>query len=123
MQQGRFQVDDEKARRCIPCEGGTDPLPAEQAHERLGRLAGWEPDQDARVIRRTFELADFSDAIDFVNAIAAVAEREDHHPDIEVFSYNNVRVQLSTHKIGGLSNNDFIMADEIGRLWGERESD
>lgn len=104
------------ARRCKPCEGGTEPIDPEEALGRLKERPEWELSADARVIRRTFRLRDFAGAIGFVNAVARIAEREGHHPDIEIFSWNRVALRLTTHAIGGLSENDFILAEAIDAL-------
>jgi len=110
------------ARRCKPCEGGVAPLGRDEAHARLGARPGWELAQDGRGIHRTFKLKDFARAMELVNAVAAVAEREGHHPDIEVFGWNKVRFKLSTHSIGGLSENDFILAEEIDAVHAGRRN-
>ncbi len=106
-------------RRCEPCDGGTAPLTRAAADELLLRLEpAWTLDQDATVLRREFTFRDFYRTMSFVNAVAHVANIEDHHPDLEV-GYNTCRVRYSTHAIGGLSENDFICAaklDQIPRL-------
>jgi len=106
-------------RRCEPCEGGVAPLTRAAADELLLRLdAGWTLDEKAVSLRREFRFRDFYRTMSFVNAVAHVANIEDHHPDLEV-SYSSCRVRYSTHAIGGLSENDFICAaklDQIPRL-------
>lgn len=89
---------------------GQQPLSAEEA----GKLAGQVPDWmlQGNQLERDFKFADFNEAIEFVNEVARVASSADHHPDIQV-SYNKVHLTLSTHKIGGLSRNDFIVAARI----------
>ena len=100
-------------QKCRPVEAGTPPLSRQQAEEPSGETPQWTLKQ--RVIERGFEFKSFQQAMDFVSKVAGVAEEEDHHPDIWI-SYNKVRLQLSTHKIGGLSKNDFILAAKIDRL-------
>jgi 4a-hydroxytetrahydrobiopterin dehydratase len=106
-------------RRCVPCEGGTAPLTRGAADELLLRLdPAWTLDEKASSLRREFSFRDFYRTMSFVNAVAHVANIEDHHPDLEV-GYNVCRVRYSTHSIGGLSENDFICAaklDQIPRL-------
>jgi len=106
-------------RRCEPCEGGVAPLTRAAADELLLRLdPAWTLDDAAASLRREFTFRDFYRTMSFVNAVAHVANIEDHHPDLEV-GYNVCRVRYSTHAIGGLSENDFICAaklDQIPRL-------
>ena len=106
-------------RRCEPCEGGVAPLTRAAADELLLRLdPAWTLDDAAASLRREFTFRDFYRTMSFVNAVAHVANIEDHHPDLEV-GYNMCRVRYSTHAIGGLSENDFICAaklDQIPRL-------
>ncbi len=106
-------------RRCEPCEGGVAPLTRAAADELLLRLdPAWMLDENATSLRREFTFRDFYRTMSFVNAVAHVANIEDHHPDLEV-GYAICRVRYSTHAIGGLSENDFICAaklDQIPRL-------
>ncbi|ROR32014.1 4a-hydroxytetrahydrobiopterin dehydratase [Inmirania thermothiophila] len=108
--------DDLAKRRCRPCEGGTPPLEPAQARHLLGRLAeGWALTDDGRAIRRTFRFANFHETMAFVNAVAWVAHREDHHPELAV-GWGRCTVTWSTHAVGGLSENDFICAAKVDRL-------
>ncbi|HTY49316.1 MAG TPA: 4a-hydroxytetrahydrobiopterin dehydratase [Steroidobacteraceae bacterium] len=100
-------------RHCIPCEGGVAPLTRAAADEMLLNLdGGWSLTEDGRAICREFRFRDFYRTMSFVNALAHIANHEDHHPDLEV-GYNHCRVRFSTHAIGGLSENDFICAAKI----------
>lgn len=99
-------------KSCTPCEGGTAPLTAAEAKALLQQIPGWELNDNASEIRRTYEFKNYYQTIAFVNALAWVAHREDHHPDIEV-GYRRCRVHYSTHAISGLSENDFICAAKI----------
>ncbi len=101
------------AKSCKPCEGGTPPLSEDQANGLLARLDGWEV--KGKEIVRSFGFKNFYQTMAFANAVAWVANREDHHPDLEV-SYKTCTVRYSTHAIGGLSENDFICAAKIDRL-------
>jgi len=103
-------------RKCVPCEGGVAPLSAAEAASLLGRLhADWKLAEDAKSIARAYRFKDFYRTMSFVNAVAHIANVEDHHPDLEV-GYNHCRLTYSTHAIGGLSENDFICAAKIDRL-------
>ena len=111
--------DDKRAelrkKRCVPCEGGTKPLSREQAEVHAELLEGWELDGEARRISKEFRFKDFVQAIRFVQTVADIAETEGHHPDIQI-SYNKVRLELSTHAVGGLSENDFILAAKVDMI-------
>src|ERR1044071_6835155 len=100
-------------KKCKPCEGGVPPLTQEAAQELLTQLKPeWMLIDGGRMLANTYTFRDFVETINFVNKIAAVAEEEQHHPDLTI-SYNNLGVELSTHAIGGLSENDFILAAKI----------
>ena len=90
-----------------------DLLKADEAKARLKKIPEWELEK--KHIERTFEFDDFADAIDFVNAVAEVADDEEHHPDIDI-RYNKVRLVLSTHSKGGLTELDFGLAERIDTL-------
>jgi len=105
------------SRRCVPCEGGVPPLGREEAERLRAAVQRWESDEDGKAIRRTFKFKNFKEAIAFVNAVADIAESEGHHPDITI-RYQRVTLTLTTHAIGGLSENDFILAAKIDRLHG-----
>ncbi len=103
-------------RRCKPCEGSIAAFSAEQAQAALKQLsADWRLIEDGKAIKREFAFRDFYRTMSFVNALAHLANIEDHHPDLEV-GYNYCRVRFSTHAIGGLSENDFICAAKIDRI-------
>ncbi len=101
--------------RCVPCEGGTPPMPLDRAQQLLAQVPGWAL-EDSTLTRR-FRFKNFKEAMSFVNRVAELAEAEGHHPNIHI-SYNRVRLDLTTHAIKGLSDNDFIMAAKINRLVG-----
>ena len=105
-------------KKCAPCEGGTKPLTREQAIRQVSDLrATWDLSPDALKISCVFEFGTFRDAIGFVNKVADLAEREGHHPDIHI-SYSVVTIELWTHAVKGLSDNDFILAAKIEHLLG-----
>jgi 4a-hydroxytetrahydrobiopterin dehydratase len=97
-------------RRCKPCEGGTAPLTSAEAQRLLAQLSpAWKLSADAHALRREFAFRDFYRTMSFVNALAHLANIEDHHPDLEV-GYNYCHVTFTTHAIRGLSENDFVCA-------------
>jgi 4a-hydroxytetrahydrobiopterin dehydratase len=103
-------------RRCKPCEGKVAAYAAEQAKAELKQLSpDWRLIEDGKAIKREFAFRDFYRTMSFVNALAHVANIEDHHPDLEL-GYSYCRVRYSTHAIGGLSENDFICAAKIDRI-------
>jgi 4a-hydroxytetrahydrobiopterin dehydratase len=102
-------------QHCVPCEGGIAPLSKADADEAMKHIPGWVLRADGKEISREFLFKDFKEAMEFVNKVADLAEQEGHHPDIHVF-WNKVRLDLSTHSIGGLSTNDFIVATHINTI-------
>jgi 4a-hydroxytetrahydrobiopterin dehydratase len=101
-------------KRCVACEGGTPPMPHEEAQKLMAELhADWELEETE--IKRRFKFKDFKEAMAFVNRVADIAESEGHHPDIKI-SYAKVKIELTTHAIKGLSENDFIVAAKIDQL-------
>jgi 4a-hydroxytetrahydrobiopterin dehydratase len=102
-----------RERRCEPCTGDTPRLDDQAIRRLLAELPGWQV-RDGR-LRRTFVFRDFVAAMGFVNAMAAVAEAEGHHPDFTVH-YREVEVGIWTHAVDGLSENDFILAAKIDGL-------
>jgi 4a-hydroxytetrahydrobiopterin dehydratase len=103
-------------KTCKPCEGGVAPLSAAKAKLMAKKLdKGWSIASDSKSVARAFKFRDFYRTMSFVNAVAHVANGEDHHPDLQV-GYDYCRITYSTHAIGGLSLNDFICAAKIDRL-------
>ncbi len=102
-------------KKCVPCEGGMPPLSREVVERYLAEVPEWSLRPDGLVIERTFVCKDFGDAMGFANRVAKLAEEEGHHPDISV-SWDKVKLSLSTHAIGGLSENDYILAAKIDSL-------
>ncbi len=103
-------------RRCVPCEGGVAPLDATRAREYLAEIdTAWTMDPAATEIRREFRFPNFYAAMSFANAVAHVANVEDHHPDFEI-GWGYCRLRWTTHAIRGLSENDFICAAKVDRL-------
>jgi 4a-hydroxytetrahydrobiopterin dehydratase len=101
-------------KRCVACEGGVPPMAHEEAKKMMAELnSDWELKEDK--IEREFKFKDFKEAMTFVNGVAEIAEGEGHHPDMEI-KYNKVEIELTTHAIHGLSENDFIVAAKIDKL-------
>ena len=101
------------ARRCKPCEGGIPALTPAAAAQLLAQISSaWVLTENAHAIRRDFSFRDFYRTMSFVNALAHLANLEDHHPDLEV-GYNYCRVTFTTHAIRGLSENDFVCAAKV----------
>jgi len=105
------------SKTCVPCRGGTPPLrdkELEQIHKQLPQSAAWKI-VNQHHITRTFTFPDFKQALDFVNRVGALAEEQGHHPDI-LLAWGKAEITLWTHKVGGLSESDFIMAAKIDQL-------
>jgi len=102
------------AKKCIPCEGGVAKLTDEQMLPFCAQLPDWKVSA-SRKLERRFEFPDFLTAMAFINRMATLAEAEAHHPDFAV-QYSIVDVAVWTHSIGGLSENDFILAAKIDQL-------
>jgi 4a-hydroxytetrahydrobiopterin dehydratase len=104
------------SKHCVPCEGGVAPLTREQSSELMKQLHGeWQLNEDNKSIKRSFKFKNFYHTMSFVNAVAHVSNKEDHHPDLEV-GYNYCNICYNTHAIGGLSENDFICAAKVDAL-------
>ena len=99
-------------RKCQACEGGVPPLPESAAKVMLQELRGWEL-VDGKAIRKSVTCKSFLDAVELIRKIAPIAEAEDHHPDLHLTNYKKLTIELSTHAIGGLSENDFILAAKL----------
>lgn len=100
--------------KCQPCEGWVKPMVEEEYASYLKKVKGWEVVEEKK-INKHFKFKDFKSALAFVNKIGKIAEAENHHPNIYLYGWNKVRVTLTTFSIGGLSQNDFIMAAKIDK--------
>ena len=101
-------------KTCKPCEGGVSPLTPAEVTALLGQLKGWEFKEG--MITKTYEFKNYYQTMAFVNAVAWISHREDHHPDMTV-GYSKCKVDYSTHAIGGMSENDFICAAKVDMLF------
>jgi 4a-hydroxytetrahydrobiopterin dehydratase len=102
------------SKKCKPCEGGVKPFTPDEAAKLLKTMKGWAVEHGK--LAKTYSFQDYHDTMAFVNALAWISHREDHHPDLGVH-YNKCRVEYSTHAIGGLSENDFICAAKCDALF------
>jgi 4a-hydroxytetrahydrobiopterin dehydratase len=104
-------------RKCVPCEGGVPRLTRPRIEQLLGQLGGgWKPIERGRRLTKRFTFPDFVTAVAFIDRMAVIAEKEQHHPDLCLHDYKILDVTLSTHAIDGLSENDFILAAKIDKL-------
>ncbi len=101
-------------KKCKPCEGGIQPLSQDKISILIEQLDGWV--QRDHIIGKVFDFKNYYQTMAFVNAVAWLSHREDHHPDLNV-SYNKCHVEYSTHAINGLSENDFICAAKVDALF------
>ena len=107
-------MNDLVKKHCKPCEGGVAPYTAAQTQEMLKQLKAWIV-EDGRLVK-LYPFRNYFETMAFVNALAWISHREDHHPDLQV-GYNKCRVEYTTHAIGGLSENDFICAAKCDALF------
>ena len=103
-----------ESKQCKPCEGGIPALSGKEASALLKQLEGWQLTD--KNISKSYTFKDYHQTMAFVNAAAWISHREDHHPDITI-GYNQCRVEYTTHAINGLSENDFICAAKIDKLF------
>jgi 4a-hydroxytetrahydrobiopterin dehydratase len=105
-----------RQKRCVSCESGVPALTPEQVRALLGSVPHWQLSADAKRIRREWRVRDFMEAMAFFGRVAEIAEAEDHHPDLHLVGYRNVTIEIWTHAVGGLTENDFILAAKIDTL-------
>ncbi|MEO0530212.1 MAG: 4a-hydroxytetrahydrobiopterin dehydratase [Planctomycetota bacterium] len=103
-------------KRCLPCEGGVEPCTLDESKDQLSELGDWRLTHDGQRIRRDWKVKNFVAGMAFLQRCAEVAEEDGHHPDVHIEGYRNVWIELWTHAIGGLSENDFILAAKIDQL-------
>jgi len=104
------------SKKCKPCEGGVEPCSLDEARNQLANLPGWYLTHDGQRIRKDWTARHFMAAMKFFNRVAEVAEEDGHHPDLHLEAYRKVSIELWTHAIGGLSENDFILAAKIDQI-------
>jgi 4a-hydroxytetrahydrobiopterin dehydratase len=103
-------------KHCVSCETGAAALTVEQVNGLLTTLPHWKLMMEGKRLRREWRVLDFMTAIDFFDRIAQIAESEDHHPDLHLEGYRNVAIEIWTHAVSGLTENDFILAAKIDEL-------
>lgn len=103
-------------KKCEPCEGKTNPFTKEQISGYLPQVPGWQVSDDGKTLTRDWNMKNFMAAVEFITNVARIAESEQHHPDVHLTGYRKLRIILSTHAIGGLSENDFILAAKINEV-------
>ena len=103
-------------KKCVPCEGGVAAYPHQLAVQQLQNLDQWRLTDDKQRIRKDWTMKNFVQSLNFLNAVGEVAEAEAHHPDLHIEEYRKVRIEIWTHAIGGLSENDFILAAKIDQI-------
>jgi 4a-hydroxytetrahydrobiopterin dehydratase len=104
------------SKRCTPCEGGVPALSPDMVRHYLAAVPQWKLTEDGQRIRREWRVKNFLTALDFFNRVGRLAEEEGHHPDLHLVGYRNVSIEIWTHAINGLSENDFILAAKIDQL-------
>jgi 4a-hydroxytetrahydrobiopterin dehydratase len=104
------------SRKCDACEGGVEKVGEEHAQAFLAALTGWRLTNAGQRIRKDWKMKNFMAGMAFFNRVAEIAEAEGHHPDLHLESYRNAWIEIWTHSIGGLSENDFIIAAKIDQL-------
>lgn len=100
-------------KHCQPCEGGVEQLTAPQIALLIAQVPLWQVTKSGDAIERKFKFRDFVSALAFLNRVGEIAEDEQHHPDLHLTGYRHVAIEITTHAIGGLSENDFILAAKI----------
>ncbi len=103
-------------KKCVPCEGGVPKLSSSEAESLLKSTPGWKLTQDGQRIRREWTVKNFVAGLEFFNKVGELAEEEEHHPDLHLVGYRNAAIEIWTHAIGGLSENDFILAAKINQI-------
>ena len=104
---------DLRTKQCVPCEGGVPRYTMSQVVEQLKEFPDWQVVEDGSRMYRHWVFRDFCSAFSFVSNVAELAEREQHHPDLHLTRYRHVRIEIYTHAVNGLSENDFILAAKI----------
>lgn len=103
-------------QKCVPCEGGVAPLTRAEFTPLMAQTPGWSVIDDDKKITRDFEFKNFKEVLAFVNKVGEIAEAEGHHPNLNIHEYKHLTITNYTHAIGGLSENDFILAAKINNL-------
>jgi 4a-hydroxytetrahydrobiopterin dehydratase len=108
-----------KDKKCVPCEGGAIPFDISEIHKYQRKVDGWDilkNDKNNFFIEKNFKFKNFKESQDFVNSVGKISEDEGHHPDI-IFGWGYAKINITTHAIEGLSENDFILAAKIDQIF------
>jgi 4a-hydroxytetrahydrobiopterin dehydratase len=105
-----------QTKRCRPCEGGVEKLSRQEAVKNLQSLTGWRISEDGLRLEKQWLVKSFKAGIDFINRVAEIAEEEGHHPEIHLTGFRHVWIEIWTHAVKGLTENDFILAAKIDLL-------
>ena len=110
-------MNDLTKKKCIPCEGGVIPFDVSQIHKYQKKVDGWDiiKNKDLFMLEKNFTFKNFIESQNFVNKVGEISEREGHHPDI-IFGWGYAKINITTHAIKGLSENDFILAAKIDQI-------
>ena len=110
-------MNDLTKKKCIPCEGGVIPFDVSQIHKYQKKVDGWDiiKNKDLFMLEKSFTFKNFMDSQNFVNKVGEISEKEGHHPDI-IFGWGYAKINITTHAIKGLSENDFILAAKIDEI-------
>ena len=106
-------------KKCVPCEGGVAPLDLSEIHKYQKKVDGWEITKNEKSIyflEKKFNFKNFLDSQNFINKVGKISEEEGHHPDI-MFGWGYAKINITTHAIKGLSENDFILAAKIDQIF------
>ena len=103
-------------KKCSACEGDMAVVKQDEAKSQLEKLPGWQISQAGKRIRKDWTVKNFKVGLDFFQRVGQLAEADNHHPDLHLEGYRNVWIEVFTHAIGGLSENDFILAAKIDKL-------
>jgi len=103
-------------KRCVVCNADTPPIAPAEAQRLLMQVPGWSLQDGGKSIHMERRFPDFDAVVAFINTLAPIVNAEDHHPDIRIFSYRWLALDYSTHAIGNLTENDFIMAARVNEL-------
>ncbi len=111
-------MNDLTKKKCIPCEGGVIPFDVSQIHKYQKKVDGWDiiKNKDLFMLEKSFTFKNFMDSQNFVNKVGEISEKEGHHPDI-IFGWGYAKINITTHAIKGLSENDFILAAKIDKIF------
>ena len=111
-------MNDLTKKKCIPCEGGVIPFDVSQIHKYQKKVDGWDiiKNKDLFMLEKSFTFKNFMDSQNFVNKVGEISEKEGHHPDI-IFGWGYAKINITTHAIKGLSENDFILAAKIDQIF------